>query len=130
MCGNKIKDSLMKLNMKNLKLYDKEKNINKDFSLIKEYQTLIKHNSKNLNDDKENMFSYSMIYINELKESLCELKLCNIDIIITFDSITRIYIFSMYYYKIFYENYLNAYSHIEFDTKNNLNNTLLKIDKE
>ena len=130
MCGNKIKDSLMKLNMKNLKLYDKEKNINKDYSLIKEYQTLIKHNSKNLNDDKENMFSYSMIYINELKESICELTLCNIDIIITFDSITRIYIFSMYYYKIFYENYLNAYSHIEFDTKNNLNNSLLKIDKE
>ena len=131
MCGNIIQDSLMKINMKNLKLYDKEKNINKKNILIKEYQTLIKCKNKDLKDDKENMFSYSMIYINELKESICELKLCNIDIIITFDSLTRIYIFSMYYYKMFYENYLNAYSNIEIDTKNNNSkNGLTKINKE
>ena len=102
MCGNLLKDSLMKLTMKDLKLYDKEKHINKEYILIEEFQTLIK-NKPNLKTKNEDMFSYSNIYIDSLKENKSELKLCNIDIIITFDSLTRIYIFSMYYYKMFYE---------------------------
>ena len=107
MCGNLIKDSLMKINMRNLKLFDKEKDINNEYLVIKEYQNIIKNN-KNDKNTKEDMFSYSNIYIDNLKENISEMKLCNIDIIITFDSLTRMYVFSMYYYKIFYENYLNS----------------------
>ena len=136
MCGNVIKDSLMKLTMKNLKLYDKEKNINKQYIVIKEYQTLIKNNSKFLKSNEENLFSYSNIYINNLKENKSEIKFCNIDILITFDSLKRIYTFSMYYYKIFYENYLNVYSNTNkkkdknLDSDNKLKNvtTILKYN--
>ena len=120
MCGNSIKDSLMKIDMKNLKLYDKEKNINKEYIVIKEYQTLIKNNKRDLKANEKKMFSYSCIYIDSLKESKIEIKLCNIEILITIDSLTRIYIFSMYYYKMFYENYLNAYSKKNINNKNTL----------
>ena len=106
MSKNLIDDYLMKISLKNLILYDKEKNINNEYILIKEYRTLIKNN-KNLNNN-DNMFTYSNIYNDSLKENKSELKLCSIDIIITVDSLTRIYIFSMYYYKMFYENYLNT----------------------
>ena len=102
MCGNKIKDSLMKVSMKNLSVYDKEKSINDKYLVIKEYQTLIQHNNKIQNVENEDIFSYTNIYINNLKENISEIKFNNIDIIITFDSLARIYIFSMYYYKIFY----------------------------
>ena len=110
MCGNQIKDSLMKVSMKNLSVFDKEKSINDEYIVIKEYQTLIHHNNKNQNAKNEDIFSYTNIYINNLKENISEIEFSNIDIIMTFDSLTRIYIFSMYYYKIFYENYLNSNS--------------------
>ena len=128
MYGNLINDSLMKIAMRNLKLFDKEKNINKQFIVLKEYQTLIKENQiiKNNND---NMFSYSNIYIDNLKENKIEIKFSNIDIIITFDSLTRIYTFSMYYYKMFYENYLNAFTSTNLQINKEKQNILLEEDK-
>ena len=135
MCGNQIKDSLMKVSMKNITVYDKEKSINDEYLVIKEYQTLIQHNNKNKNVKNEDIFSYMNIYINNLKENISEIKFSNIDIIMTFDSLTRIYIFSMYYYKIFYENYLNTNKNKNqninlSDYNGKLNKSLTLINKE
>ena len=114
MCGNSINDSLMKISIKLLKLFDKEKDINKNYLSISEYQTLIER--KNILENSD-MFSYSNIYKNKLKESQTELKIFNTNLILSFDTLTRLYLFSMYYYNIFYANYLDAnYSH-----KQNLN---------
>ena len=112
----------MKISVESLKLFDKEKdiklfelnknysykkfiNINKRYKSIKEYQTLIK--KKNIKNNI-NMFSYLNIYNDISKENKTELNLNNINYIVTFDALTRIYTFSMYYYNIFYENYINS----------------------
>ena len=134
MCQNSIKDSFMKISIRILKLFDKEKNINNKFISIKDYQTLI----ENKNDYNTDMFSYSNIFINNLKENKSELNLCNMNMIMTLNTLTRIYIFSMYYYNMFYENYLNANAstasnknNIEINTKNNDNSkNINNVDKD
>ena len=105
MCGNSINDSLMKISIKILKLIDKEKGINNKYLLKDEYQTLIER--KNIIENSE-MLSYSSIYINKLKESQTELKVFNTNFILSFDTLTEIYLFSMYYYNIFKSNYLDS----------------------
>ena len=121
MCGNSIKDSLMKLNIKSLKLLDKEKDVNRNPLSMKEYQTLIENKDKDNNSD---MFSYSMIYVDKLKRSNIEMNINNTNLIVTFDVITRIYIFSMYFFNIFYENYINSttYKNKIENQKNQLEN--------
>ena len=125
MCGNSIKDSLMKLNIKSLKLLDKEKDVNRNPLSMKEYQTLIENKDKENNSD---MFSYSMIYVDKLKRSNIEMNINNTNLIVTFDVITRIYIFSMYFFNIFYENYINSttYKNKIENQKNQLENDDIK----
>ena len=127
MCGNSIKDSLMKISVERLKLFDKEKDINQKYKSIKEYQTLIEKKKKNIINNND-MFSYLNIYNDISKENKIELNLNNTSLIVTFDVLTRIYTFSMYYYNIFYENYLNSNTEQkkEIDESNQKENALFK----
>ena len=105
MFGNSINDSLMKISIRRLILYDKEKDINKTYISKRDYQTLLDCKEINIKND---MFSYSNIYINGNQENKSEINLLNFNFIVSFEVLTRIYSFLIYYYNIFYENYLNT----------------------
>ena len=86
-------DSLMKLDIKRISLVDKEQDIKKKYLLPKEFQLLIKNDNENIN-----CITYSNLYVNKKNENITNIDINNVDILASFDSLTRIYIFSMYYY--------------------------------
>ena len=106
--NNYLDDSLMKLNIKNITLIDKEQDIKKNYLLPKEFQLLIKNNNQDIN-----CITYSNLYIHEKNENITNIEINNIDILSSFNSLTRIYIFSMYY--------LGKYQDIQSNEKNNVN---------
>ena len=113
--NNYFDDSLMKLNLKSITLIDKEQDIKKNYLLPKEFQLLIKNNNQNIN-----CITYSNLYINEKNENISNIEINNIDILSSFNSLTRIYIFSMYY--------LGKYQDIQYNEANNKNINVYKAN--
>ena len=74
--NNNSDDSLMKLDLKNISLSDKEQDIKKNFLLPKEFRLLIKNNNESIN-----CISYSNLYINNKNENLTNIEINNIDIL-------------------------------------------------
>ena len=91
--NNYYDDGFMKLDIKSISLLDKEQDIKKNFLLPKEYQHLIKDNNEN-----NNCISYSNLYINNKNENITNIEINKIDVLASFNSLTRIYIFSMFYF--------------------------------
>ena len=100
----------MKLNLKSIELTDKEQDIKKIYLLPKEFQLLIKNNNQDIN-----CISYSNLYVYEKNENNTNIEINNIDILSSFNSLTRKYIFSMYY--------LGKYQDIQYNEKNSKNKT-------
>ena len=86
-------DSLMKIYLKDISLLNKEQDIKKNYILPKEFQLLIKNDEENIN-----CLNYSSLYMNNKNEYITNIEMNNLDILSSFDSLTRIYTFSMYYY--------------------------------
>ena len=115
--NNYFDDSLMKLNLKSITLIDKEQDIKKNYLLPKEFQLLIKNNNQDIN-----CITYSNLYISEKNENITNIEMNNIDIVSSFNSLTRIYIFSMYY--------LGKYQDIQYNDNNNKNINATNIQRE
>ena len=86
-------NSLMKLSLKDISLLNPEKDENKNFLLPKEFQLLIKNDEENIN-----CINYSNLYKKNLNEYVTNIEINNLDILSSFDSLTRIYTFAMYYF--------------------------------
>ena len=78
--------------------------------MAKEYQLLIKNNNDNIS-----CITYSNLYINGKNENITNIDINNIDVLASFDSLTRIYSFSMYYFGKYQEI---QYSDNNSNTKN------------
>ena len=98
-------DSLMKIYLKGISLVNEEKDIDKNVILPKEFQLLMENDDPNIN-----CIIYSSIYKKNINEYITNIDINNLGILISFDTITRIYIFFMYYYY--------KYQDIQNDTKN------------
>ena len=115
--NNYYDDSLMTLELKNITVIDKEQDIKKNFLLAKEFRVLIKNDNENIN-----CISYSNLYINDKKENVTNIEVNNMDIISSFDSLARIYSFSMYY--------LGIYQNIQYEENNNKKLNISRINMQ
>ena len=86
-------DGLMKIYLKDISLLNKDQDYKNNYLLSKEFQLLIK-----TDEEKVNCINYSSLYKKNTNEYLTNIEINNIDILISFDSLTSIYIFAMYYY--------------------------------
>ena len=86
-------DSLMKIYLKDISLLNKEQDHKKNFLLPKEFQLLIKNDEENIN-----CINYSSLYMKDKNEYITNIEINNLDILSSFDSLTRIYTFAMYYF--------------------------------
>ena len=109
-------NGLLKLNLKDISLINKEQDIKKNFLLPKEFQLLMKNE-----DETINCISYSSLYIKNINENITNIEINNIDILSSFETLTRLYTFSMYYF--------GKYQDIQYDEQNNKNiNVTLQRD--
>ena len=97
----------MKLYLKSISLEDKDQDIKKNFLLPKKFQLLIQSNNR----ESDNCLTYSSLFISNKNENITNIEIKEADILASFDSLTRIYIFSMYYFGI--------YQDIQYSEKNN-----------
>ena len=109
-------NTLMKLYLKDISLLNPEKDEKKNFLLPKEFQLLIKNDEENIN-----CINYSNLYKKYTNEYITNIEINNLDILISFDSLTRIYTFAMYY--------LGKYQDIYYDYSNKDMKKFLHIRK-
>ena len=100
---------LMKLYLKDISLLNPEKDEKKNFLLPKEFQLLIKNDEENIN-----CITYSSLYKKYNNEYNTNIEINNLDILISFEALTRIYTFAMYYFGKYQDIY---YDHSNQDLK-------------
>ena len=124
-------DSLMKIYLKNIILFDKEQDYKKNFILPKEFQLLIKSNEENNNI---NCIQYSSLYKKNKNEYLTNIEINNVNILSSFDTLTSIYTFFMYYYQkyqlIYYDEKINKKDNNDNKKKIHIRKSLILIQKE
>ena len=123
-------NSLMKLSLKDISLLNPEKDENKNFLLPKEFQLLIKNDEENIN-----CINYSNLYKKNLNEYVTNIEINNLDILSSFDSLTRIYTFAMYYFGKYQDIYYdygnkNMKKFMNFRKTENLKERNSKLSKE
>ena len=113
-------DILTLLRMNNISLYDNDIDENKYSMLEQPFQCLI-NSQKTSNKDKVGFIDMTILYRTKGEEKEIEtiINMNNLNIIISFDSLLRIYQFLMYYYEKYNEK-MYEISHQE-EKKNNLN---------
>ena len=120
-------DMLTLLSMKNIYLYDKDVNLKK-FNIIKEQFQCLINSSQNINNNIMSFIDMTSLYrkIDGTTEIDTIFDMNDLNIIISFDSLLRIYQFMMYYY----EKYNDKIYEIEHPNDNTTNsNNLKKLDK-
>ena len=123
-------NSLMKLSLKDISLLNPEKDENKNFLLPKEFQLLIKNDEENID-----CINYSNLYKKNLNEYVTNIEINNLDILSSFDSLTRIYTFAMYYFGKYQDIYYdygnkNMKKFMNFRKTENLKERNSKLSKE
>ena len=99
-------DTLMKIYLKDISLLNLEQNENKNFLLPIEFQLAIKND-----EEKINCINYSSLYLKNGNEFKTNVEINNLNFLMSFDSLARIYQFAMYYF--------GKYQEIYYDNNNN-----------
>ena len=86
-------DSLMKIYLKDILLLNTERDIKKNLILPREFQVLMKNNKENIN-----CMIYSSLYIKTKNEYITNIEMNNLNVLTSFDTLARMYVFSMHYY--------------------------------
>ena len=117
-------DMLTLIRMKNIYLYDKDRNEKKYNIISEQFQCLI-NSSKNINNNTNSFIDMTSLYrkINGASKIDTIFDMNDLNIIISFDSLLRIYQFMMYYYEKYNEKMY------EIEHPQEITNNIKKTDK-
>ena len=119
-------NTLVKVIAYNTSLYDNEVDENGSFLIPEFFRCLIEKNKTKDNENDDTFIEYKYLYFQNLDEAEMTIKLNDLSVVASFDSLLRLYQFSMYYtYK-----YLNKVNDIWTDNKPKKLNSKKKSERK